>query len=51
MKGITMEVTRAFHQLLGLAKFKLSKIEGTKKWGLWVNFNKKHGVFKLIHLI
>ena len=52
MKGrIIVGSNKGIPSIIGIGNFELSKIEGTKKWGLWVNFNKMHRVFKLIHLI
>ena len=52
MKGrIIIGSNKEIPSIIGIGNFKLSKIKGTKKWCLWVNFNKKHGVFILIHFI
>ena len=52
MKGrIISRRNKGIPSIIGLGSFKLSKIEGTKNWGLWVHSNKKHGIFKLNHFI
>ena len=46
MKGkIITGSNKGIPSIIGLGNFKLSKIEGTKNFGLWVNFNKKHELF------
>ena len=52
MKGrIITGSNKGIPSIIGLGNFKLSMIEGTKNWGLWLNFNKKHAIFILIHFI